>query len=124
MRQVQTRLWVILFALLQCVAPLLHAHVHARVHGGVHLPGLSDAPADSHATHRAQALYADEEAAVALSPALQPRLDIIPALLDSRGHGLRLSRPVAAHPSSPGTAFVLPGPPPHLIPLPAPPPTL
>lgn len=118
------RFVVFLFALLQCVAPLLHAHVHAEGHGGVHLPGLSYAPVHAHAIDWAQVPHADDEVAVGLSPALQLRADIIPALLDSRGHGLQLSRSVAAHPSPQGTAFVLPGPPPHLIPLPGPPPTL
>ncbi len=124
MRSIHRRLWVILFALLQCVAPLLHAHVHAEGHGGLHLPGLSDVSAHAHAAHWAQTPHADEEAAVGLSPALQPRADITPALLDSRGLILRLIRPDVALPLSQDTALVLPGPPPHLIPLPGPPPTL
>lgn len=39
-RQIQ-RLVLILFVLLQGMAPLLHAHTAADAHGGVHLPGLA-----------------------------------------------------------------------------------
>lgn len=33
------RALLLLFILLQCVAPLLHAHTHGGEHGGAHLPG-------------------------------------------------------------------------------------
>ncbi|MFN3594705.1 MAG: hypothetical protein ACK4TK_08490 [Thiobacillaceae bacterium] len=124
MTRYRARFLVFLFALLQCVAPLLHAHVHAEGHGGVHLPGMGHAPVHAHALHWAQAPHADDAAAVGLSPALKPRADLIPALLDSRGPGLRPCPNAAVPPLLPGTVFVLPGPPPYLIPLPGPPPTL
>lgn len=39
MHHLPRRFLIILFALLQCLAPLLHAHASMAGHGGVHLPG-------------------------------------------------------------------------------------
>lgn len=38
MSQAARRLFLLVFAFLQCLAPLLHAHASAEPHSGVHLP--------------------------------------------------------------------------------------
>lgn len=108
----RSRLILFLFALLQCVAPLLHAHIHAQGHGGVHLHGWIEAHAHGQAGHWAQTPHNDGEAAVGLSPALQPRPDATPALLESRGPALGQLRLVDVHAPAPGRTPVLSGPPP------------
>lgn len=129
MRRTLSRYLVVLFALLQCVAPLLHAHTHADKHFGihlVHLQGWGETYGHVHGSIGAVAQQVDDEHIVGLSPSLQPRPDpshllpadscatAEPALLPAHaGLGLQSAAPTR-----------LPGRPPHLIPLPAPPPAL
>lgn len=69
-------IFLILFAWLQCLAPLLHAHASAEDHAGVHLPEWSlaqgyhgDGPAwvDTHQGH--------DHAVIALASSIEPRQD-------------------------------------------------
>ncbi|MCX7672412.1 MAG: hypothetical protein N2Z63_02260 [Thiobacillaceae bacterium] len=118
---VKSRWLIALLFLLQCLAPLLHAHTHAAEHGGIHLPGWGGTHAHGHGD---VALQVDEEAAVGLLPSLEPRADAGLGLLETGAHSpWRLSAQgacvLAPHPT-----HHLPGQPPHLIPLPGPPPTL
>lgn len=120
MQPMKSRWLVALLFLLQCLAPLLHAHTHAAGHGGIHLPGWSDSHAHGHG---AAALQVDAEATVGLLPSLEPRVDAGLALLETSARrpwrlsalGARALPPVAPH--------RLPGLPPHLLPLPGAPPT-
>lgn len=122
MHHIPRRFLIILFALLQCMAPLMHAHAHAEGHSGIHLPGLSEVHEHGHETAWVDAQEVDYEAAVGLALTLQPRPDGGYAMA---GPVLRLPGPLSARSGlSPplADAVVLPGPPPHLIPLPGAPP--
>ncbi len=123
MRQTPRRLFVFLFALLQCLGPLLHAHVHAGGHGGVHLHGWPTRVHGDQVPTGVDIQAVDGfEVAINLPPCLQPRLDAGDAM---PGRVLRLPLSLAERgrwPERPHTA-VLPGPPSHLIPLPGAPPT-
>lgn len=123
MRQIHCRFLIILFALLQCMAPLMHAHAHAVGHSGIHLPGLSDVHEHGHANVLwADAQDVDHEMAVDLALTLQPG--------SNADHGM--AGPVFRLPGTPFARIglspppteplVLPGPPPHLIPFPGAPP--
>lgn len=122
MRLIPRRFLIILFALLQCMAPLMHAHAHAEGHSGIHLPGLSDVHEHGQETAWVEVQEADYEAAVGLALTLQPRPDGGHA---TAGSIFRLRGPLSAHSGlspPPADAVVLPGSPPHLIPLPGAPP--
>jgi hypothetical protein len=121
MRHTLRRAFVFLFALMQCLGPLLHAHVHAGGHGGIH---LHFSPAQLHGGEAPVHAHADDgfEMAIGLPLSLQPRLYAheamsgpvfpLPAAAAQTGHW----------PKRPHSA-VLPAPPAHLIPLPGAPPT-
>lgn len=124
MRSFHRRVLILLFALLQCVAPLLHAHAHAHVqgHGGIHLPGWTASDPHGQETAWFDAHHCDPEATVGLTPSLQPRVDVGP---DTTGPLAWLpgALPVGSGTVPHSSGFpVLPGPAPHLIPLPGAPP--
>lgn len=124
MRHPLRRYLILLFALLQCLGPLLHAHAHAGGHGGIHLHYESaivhgdeaPVPVDVHAED-------DFEVEIGLAPSLQPRPDgsdampgpifHLPAILAQTGQW-----PKRAH------SAILPAPPSYLIPFPGAPPTI
>ena len=124
MRLILRRFLIYLFALLQCMAPLLHAHAHAEAHSGVHLPGWSDAHEHGHKTAWVDAHAAGHEAAVGLDLSLQPRTDSGQAMSAPASRLLgTLSTRGPQHPYLASPA-VLPGPPPYLTPLPGAPPVV
>lgn len=124
MRQIHRRFLIILFALLQCVAPLMHAHAHAEGHGGIHLPGWHDVQTHTHDPGWVDAHVPDHEVVVGLALSLKPKPDNSLALAGSspRLPGPRDAR--ADQGPNPISPVALPGPPPHLLPLPGSPPTV
>lgn len=117
------RFILFLFALLQCVAPLLHAHPHVGGHSGLHFVHLADAGATLAPGASCTAAQHDDWS-LGLSPSLQPRPDPAPGL-PVAGRAALLPRQTQGGPRlPPGTPERLPDPPARLIPLPGPPPTL
>ena len=92
---------LLLLALLQCFAPLLHAHTHAHTHGlseasGVHIDGVDEMFAADSGT---PVLTAERENSPAIAMAQEYRQDSTIALSDA-------DQPVPAAPaSSLSTAF-------------------
>lgn len=109
-----------LFVLLQCLAPLLHAHAGNPLHAGCHLPdSMGMQPFDGDSIHTTAL---PENLTVTLSNSLQAR-DTLP-LANPIGPFLRLPAPDPV-----GTAWMAALTPPplalterHLIPLPGAPP--
>lgn len=78
MRHLTHRLMILLFALLQCVAPLLHAHASETGHGGLHLPDLPVQTSGQDGRTSEAAQPAIQQAVIALQGALEGRQDGLP----------------------------------------------
>ncbi len=116
-------LFVVLFALLQCVAPLLHAHASAADHGGLHLPDLPAQSPRSDDAGWADAKHAVCHAAIGMAASLEARDEGLPPNLPGpMSHGLRLM-PIPAGACDPVMHWgAEPRLVPHLLPPPAAPP--
>lgn len=67
------RFLILIFAMLQCVAPLLHAHTHGESQVGVHVPEWQDGQMDGQA--RAECGCPDTlSGTIGLAPSLKFRL--------------------------------------------------
>jgi hypothetical protein len=108
--------------LLQCLAPLLHAHVHAGGHGGIHLPEWALAHEQGLGSACVEVHPAEHEAAVGLPPSLQPRDDGSAAMAGPAPSPARLPPTQDGLVPALAVRAILPGPPPYLIPLPGAPP--
>lgn len=73
------RFFVFFFALLQCMAPLLHAHASANDHFGVHLPEWTGkAPGQGDPT-LADESHSHAQVAVCVASSLEARYHAVPA---------------------------------------------
>ncbi len=98
---------LILFACLQCLAPLLHAHAAAEGHGGVHLPGWTHPTAQGQEGVAGEG-HAHEQEAIGVASSLESRLDGLPpegpvlvGRLPVSPHAHGLARPQREGPAAP-----------------------
>jgi len=96
------RFFLFLFVLLQCVAPLLHAHASGTVHGGIHMPEtLGMSPSGQVVEMAAE----HQQLAITMASSLQPRDE--PTLATPLFLAFRLSG-IAATSAPPWTPAITP----------------